>query len=626
MLQKGSNSPAIASQGALSARWLAWSGACLAVLFLLIGRAAPATDFLDPAVAFQFSAQMADATHVDVHYKIAKGYYLYKERFKFAAEPATVVLGEPAFPPAEIKYDETFGKNVEHYRNDVTVRIPVQAKGPFTFVSTAQGCADAGLCYPPQEARLALDTTVALAPGPTGGPVAATSGAAGQSTEMASIELALQGGNLFWIAVLFLGLGLLLSLTPCVWPMFPILSSIIAGDAGLCKPGASVATITITKMRGFLLAVAYSLGIAAVYTGLGVAAGLAGEGLAQELQRPPVLIGFALVLAALSLSMFGVYQLQMPSSWQTRLSAASGRAEGGRFIGVFFMGAVSALVVGPCVAAPLAGVLLYISQTHNVWIGATALFSLAIGMCFPLLILGASEGVLLPRAGAWMEAVKGVFGVLLLAVAIWMASPVLPPALDMILWALLLVVSAVFMHAFDALPKPASGWQRLWKGVGLLLFVIGVAQVIGATTGAVDPLKPLANIALRDAGQPGAAKASQLSFEEIHSISELDARLAHADKPILLDFTAEWCVACREMERNTYSDQRVAKKMGEFVLLKADVTANSDEERALMKRFSLFGPPGIILFAQDGKPLQGAAVIGYQDPDTFLTSLSRAVS
>jgi thiol:disulfide interchange protein DsbD len=443
---------------------------------------------------------------------------------------------------------------------------------------------------------------------------------------MASIQSALQGGNLFWIAVLFVGLGLLLSFTPCVWPMFPILSSIIAGDAGLCKPGASLSNITVTKMRGFLLAIAYSLGIAAVYTGLGIAAGLAGEGLAQELQRPPVLIGFALVLVALSLSMFGVYQLQMPAAWQSRLSAVSGRAEGGRFIGVFFMGAVSALVVGPCVAAPLAGVLLYISQTHNVWIGGTALFSLAIGMCSPLVVLGASEGVLLPKAGAWMEAVKGVFGVLLLAVAIWMASPVLPPALGMIFWALLFVVSAVFMHAFDALPKTASGWQRLWKGVGLFLFVVGVAQVIGATTGAVDPLKPLANVALHEGGERGVARASQLPFEEIHSIAELDARLAHADKPILLDFTAEWCVACREMERNTYSDQRVAKKMGEFVLLKADVTANSEDERALMKRFSLFGPPGIILFAQDGKPLEGAAVIGYQDPDTFLSSLSRAVS
>jgi thiol:disulfide interchange protein DsbD len=587
---------------------------------------ARATDFLDPAQAFQFSAQMADSTHVDVHYKIAKGYYLYKERFRFATESPGVKLGEPAFPPAEVKFDETFGKNVEHYREDVTVRIPVAGSGPFTLVSTAQGCADAGLCYPPQEARASLDTRTGAPP--LAGAASATGTASGERLggEMASIEAALQGGNLFWIAVLFVGLGLLLSLTPCVWPMFPILSSIIAGDAGLCETGATASKLRLTKMRGLLLAVAYSLGIAVIYTGLGVAAGLAGEGLAQELQRPAVLITFALVLALLSLSMFGVYQLQMPAAWQSRLTAVSGRAEGGRFIGVFFMGAASALVVGPCVAAPLAGVLLYISQTHNVWIGGTALFSLAIGMCLPLLVLGASEGVLLPRAGAWMEAVKGTFGVLLLAVAIWMASPVLAPSLTLMLWALLLVVSAVFMHAFDALPKPASGWQRLWKGVGLLLFIVGVAQVIGAATGAVDPLKPLANVALRDDGQGSAAKSAMPAFEEIHSISELDARLARADKPILLDFTAEWCVACKEMERNTYSDQRVARKMADFVLLKADVTANSDDERALMKRFSLFGPPGIILFAQDGKPLKGAAVIGYQGPDAFLTSLQRAFS
>ena len=512
----------------------------LMLLLMAVAAALPETahsaDFLDPAVAFKFSATMVDHDHVQVHYQIAKGYYLYKERFRFAAEPDTAKLGTPDYPPAEIKFDETFNKNVEHYRDDVTVTIPVTASAPFTLVSTAQGCADAGLCYPPQESRLQLDPSAAPAAQSSSAP-APSAGAASEGNASFSFSglSALQGGNLFWIALFFVGVGLLLSLTPCVWPMFPILSSIIAGDDAA----------HLTRARGFFLALAYSLGIAAVYTALGVAAGLAGEGLAQALQRPPVLLCFAALLALLSLSMFNVYQLQMPSAIQNRLNNMTTRAEGGRMIGVFCMGALSALVVGPCVAAPLAGTLLYISQTHNVLIGGVALFSLAIGTCVPLLILGFWEGAMLPRAGAWMESVKRVFGVLLLGVAIWMASPALPASLTLLLWAGLLVVSSVFMHAFDALPAGTAGPTRIFKGLGLLLFVIGVAQVIGAATGASDPMRPLGNIASRGTSS---SSSSALAFQTIHSGAELDQTLAHAGKPVMLDFTADWCVACKEME------------------------------------------------------------------------------
>lgn len=579
----------------------------LMALAAALPQPARSADFLDPAVAFKFSAKMIDHDHVQVHYVIAKGYYLYKERFRFAAEPDSVKLGTPDFPPAEIKFDETFNKNVEHYRDDVTVTIPVTSSAPFTLVSTAQGCADAGLCYPPQESRLQLDPNAA----PSAQASSAAAPAAGASTVGAfsfSGLSALQGGNLLWIALFFVGIGLLLSLTPCVWPMFPILSSIIAGDDAE----------HLTRARGFFLALAYSLGIAAVYTALGVAAGLAGEGLAQALQRPPVLLCFAALLALLSLSMFNVYQLQMPSAIQNRLNNMTTRAEGGRLIGVFCMGSLSALVVGPCVAAPLAGTLLYISQTHNVLIGGVALFSLAIGTCVPLLILGFWEGAMLPRAGAWMESVKRVFGVLLLGVAIWMASPALPSYLTLLLWAALLVVSSVFMHAFDALPAGTPGPTRIFKGLGLLMFVIGVAQVIGAATGASDPMRPLGNIASRGAQSP----SNSLAFQTIHSGAELDQTLAHAGKPVMLDFTAEWCVACKEMERDTYSDQRVVAKLASFTLVKADVTNNSPDERALLKRFSLFGPPGIMFFSADGKPLPAATVVGFEGPEQFLGSLS----
>jgi len=395
--------------------------------------------------------------------------------------------------------------------------------------------------------------------------------------------------------------------------MFAIVSSIIAGNDAE----------HLTRVRGFLLALAYSLGIAAIYTALGVAAGLAGEGLAQALQRPAVLLTFAAILALLSLSMFNVYQLQMPSMLQNRLNTMTTRAEGGRFVGVFCMGALSALVVGPCVAAPLAGTLLYISQTRDVLIGGVALFSLAIGTCVPLLVLGFWEGAMLPRAGAWMESVKRVFGVLLLGVAVWMASPALPSNVVLILWAALLVVSSVFMHAFDALPVGAPGVQRMIKGLGLLLFVCGVAQVIGASTGAHDPLRPLAGIASRGAVP---SDGPPLAFATIHSGGELDQQLAHSGKPLMLDFTADWCVACKEMERNTYSDQRVIAQLSRFTLVKADVTGNSPDERALLKRFSLFGPPGIMFFTADGKPLPQATVVGYQDPDQFLGSLAHVLT
>jgi thiol:disulfide interchange protein DsbD len=576
----------------------------LMALAAVLPEPAASADFLDPAVAFKFSAKMIDHDHVQVHYVIAKGYYLYKERFRFAAEPDSAKLGTPDYPPAEVKFDETFNKNVEHYRDDVVVTIPVTSNAPFTLVSTAQGCADAGLCYPPQESRLQLDPSAAMKPAGSGSWFSSLSHLSSQST--------LQGGNLIVIVLLFVVFGLGLSLTPCVWPMFPILSSIIAGNDAE----------HLTRARGFFLALAYSLGIAAVYTALGVAAGMLGEGVGQALQRPPVLLGFAILLALLSLSMFNVYQLQMPSAIQNRLNNMNARAGGGRLIGVFCMGSLSALVVGPCVAAPLAGTLLYVGQTHNVLLGAVALFSLAMGTCIPLLVLGFWEGAMLPRAGAWMEAVKRVFGVLLLGVAIWMASPALPSSLTLLLWAGLLVVSSVFMHAFDALPEGTAGPIRIFKGLGLLLFVIGVAQVIGAATGANDPMRPLGNIASRGV----ASSNSSLAFQTIHSGAELDQTLAHADKPVMLDFTADWCVACKEMERDTYSDQRVVAKLASFTLIKADVTGNSPEERALLKRFSLFGPPGIMFFTADGKPLPAATVVGFQGPEEFLGSLSNVVS
>ena len=577
-------------------------------------------DYLEPEAAFKFSARMADAKTIQITYLIADGYYMYRERLGFKAEGA--LLGTPVIPQGKIKFDDTFQKNVETYRKTLTINLPVEANGSFTLVATSQGCADKGLCYAP------MDSQATLSPNGGGGLLAAMKAAQGaqqadaamnlpQSQEIASsaigapnsvvttssisdmgsIEASLKSGKLFAILPLFLLLGLGLSFTPCVLPMVPILSSIIVGE------GAQV-----RHARGFALALAYSLGMAVIYTALGIAAGLIGEGLSASLQNPWVLSGFALLMIALSLSMFGVYQLQVPSSIQAKLTQASGTQAGGKLVGVFVMGAVSALIVGPCVAAPLAGALIYISQTRDVVIGGSALFAMAVGMSVPLLLVGLSAGSLLPRAGAWMESVKRFFGVLILAVALWMISPIMPAWMQMLGWAGLGIGYGAYL-----LWGKNRGW--LFKMAGLFFAVLGIVQLFGVATGGRDMLAPLAHFS--DNG------AKKIEFTRVKSEAELDAALVKSGgKTVMLDFYADWCVACKEMEKLTFSDPRIQTRFADMLLLQVDVTANSADDKAILKRFKLFGPPGIIFFDRQGREIQGGRVIGYQNAEKFLQSLT----
>nr|WP_217346537.1 protein-disulfide reductase DsbD [Noviherbaspirillum sp. L7-7A]MBV0880993.1 protein-disulfide reductase DsbD [Noviherbaspirillum sp. L7-7A] len=579
-----------------------WLGLLAMLLSLFAPAVRAADDYLEPEAAFRFASRMLDPGTVEVTYQIAEGYYMYRERFAFRAEGAT--LGEPVIPPGKVKFDETFQKDVETYRKTVVITIPVQAAGPFLLVATSQGCADKGLCYTP------MDSQARLSPTGGGGLLAAARGldAQGASTaptaspatdsEMGRIESSLRSGRLLAIMPLFLLLGLGLSFTPCVLPMVPILSFIIVGE------GAKA-----TRLRGFVLSATYSLGMAIVYTLLGVSAGLLGEGLSAALQNPWVLSAFALLMAMLSLSMFGVYQLQMPAMVQTRLTQLSEKQTAGKLAGVFVMGALSALIVGPCVAAPLAGALLYISQTRDVVVGGSALFAMAVGMSIPLLAIGLSAGALLPRAGAWMEAVKRFFGVLMLAVALWMVAPVLPGWLQMAGWAAL----GIGYGAWLIVPRGA-GWRS--KLAGMLFMLLGAVQLAGLASGGRDPLAPLAHLG---------SDHHVTRFERVRSIAELDAALAQAKaqgKPAMLDFYADWCVSCKEMEKLTFTDARVRQQFEGMVLLQADVTANNADDRALLKRFRLFGPPGIILFGKDGVETTQGRVIGYQDADRFLRSLA----
>jgi thiol:disulfide interchange protein DsbD len=475
--------------------------------------------------------------------------------------------------------------------------VPVDAVGPFTLTATGQGCADQGLCYPPMQSSITLDPAIVSASTAVSSGTTDAAPGAPPDSETGRIEASLNSGKLLTILPLFLLLGLGLAFTPCVLPMVPILSSIIVGD----RAGAA-------RGRGLLLSAVYALGMAIVYTMLGVAAGLAGEGLAAALQNPWVLGAFALLMVALSLSMFGVYQLQMPAAIQAKLVHASEKQSAGKLAGVFVMGALSALIVGPCVAAPLAGTLVFISHTRDVLVGGSALFAMAAGMSIPLLLVGASAGALLPRAGAWMNAISRFFGVLMLATALWMVSPVIPPVLQMAGWAALGIGYGAWL-----LRPGNGGWFA--KAAAMVFAALGLLQLVGLATGSRDPLAPLAQL--------NGNSATPVHFTRVHSVQQLDAMVAGAQvKPVMLDFYADWCVSCKEMEKLTFTDPRVRTRFADMVLLQADVTANDADDKALLKRFNLFGPPGIIFFDRQGREISGGRVIGYQDADKFLRSLS----
>lgn len=572
---------------------------------ILLGLALPvaAQEFLDPLVAFKPEARALDDKTVEVRYSIAKGYYLYRDKFRFAAEGAT--LGTPVFPAGKQKHDDNFG-DVEVYYKSVVIRLPLSANqsGPITLKVTAQGCADAGVCYPPQEQKLSVTLP---APGST--PAAVPDAAGDESGHIAGL---LQNAG-FWLAVsTFFGFGLLLALTPCVFPMIPILSGIIVGQGH-----------HVSRSKSFLLSLAYVLGMAVTYAALGVAAGLTGTLLSAALQNPWVLGAFAAVFVVLSFSMFGFYELQLPSFLQSKLSEEASHLHGGHLAAVFAMGALSAVIVGPCVAAPLAGALLYIGQSGDAVLGGAALFAMALGMGVPLLLVGLSATTLLPRSGPWMEAVKKAFGVILLGTALWLVSPVLPAALVMAGWALLLIVPAVFMHALDPLPATAKGWQRFWKGIGIVMLLAGAALVVGLAAGSRDPLQPLKGVVAANAAAGGGAEAPALPFVRVKSVADLETRVKAAGKPVMLDFYADWCVSCKEMERFTFADPKVRAKLAGFTLLQADVTANSEDDKALLQRFKLFGPPGIIFFDAAGQEIAGLRVVGFQEATPFLQVLQR---
>jgi thiol:disulfide interchange protein DsbD len=621
----------VASAGLLAAGSSSATGSStgLSVLQTLFGGADKGSDLLPPDQAFQVTIHARDATTLAADLAPAKDYYLYRDRTKFRVQsPAGITIANVDLPRGEIKDDPAFGK-VEVYRHPVQAIITLNRKnldaGRLALHATYQGCNEPiGVCYPPIEKNYDVALPAAAAGGTTDSvqelsqravsDAAITNSAAAfpgidESTRIVRI---FQHGNLWIIVAAFFGFGVLLAFTPCMLPMIPILSGIVVGQGR-----------QLTKSRALGLPSVYVLGMAITYALAGVAAGLTGTLLSAALQTPWVLGSFAALFVILAFSMFGFYELQLPASWQTRLANVSGRLKGGKLAGVFAMGVLSALIVGPCVAAPLAGALLYIGQTHDVVLGGSALFAMAIGMGVPLIAIGTSAGVLLPRAGPWMDGIKKFFGIVLLGVAIWTISPLIPVVVQMLLWAALLIISAIYLHVLDLLPQPSPGFMRLGKGVGVIALVTGTALLIGVLSGSRDVPQPLA--ALRSAGDAAAVDPAPVQFRRIKNIADLNTQLQAAHgRYVMLDFWAEWCISCKEMERYTFTDQRVKARLKDVVLLRADVTANDAQDQTLLKHFSLFGPPGIIFFDPQGKEIAFRA-IGYQPPREFLASLDRVL-
>lgn len=585
--------------------------------------------------AFRFYAEVRDPQTLWVGWQVASGYYLYREKFALAlSAPQGLKLGHYEIPHGEAKQDPEFGP-VEVFHQDLGFTVPLvrasAAAETITLQAGFQGCAERGVCYPPMEKTVVLElpagtpgVTPAVTPASAAplageceiGPPAGFVETEGLSEQCAIAERLRKDS--IWLTVLsFLGMGLLLAFTPCVFPMIPILSGIIVGHGH-----------QITTARAFLLSLSYVLASALAYTLFGVLAGLFGSNLQALFQDPRVIVAFSGLFVLLALSMFDLFTLQLPGFVQSRLSVLSSKQHGGTLAGAAVMGALSALIVGPCVAAPLAGALIFIGQTGDALLGGVALFALGLGMGLPLLVIGASAGKLLPRAGTWMNTVKAVFGVGLLGIAVWLLERILPPAATLLLWALLLIVPAIYMGALDALPAVSSGWRKLWKGMGIAMLAYGVLLLIGVASNGTDPLQPLRGVSGAVVTAGGKSGPQSLAFRSVKSVLDLKKAIADADargQTVMLDFYADWCVSCKEMEHYTFMDPRVIEALNGVVLLKADVTENSEQNTLLMKHFNLVGPPATLFFGADGEELKALRVIGYMEADGFLAHLRKVL-
>ena len=581
--------------------------------FGLSGVAGAMGEFLPVDEAFHPYAEPIDGNTVEVSFQIADGYYLYKDKITANSKSSQIQLGKIDLPKGKTKKDEYFGET-EVYFNDVFGKVSLARGTPdattLDFDLNYQGCAVDGICYAPTTRKMtvslpAATKVVELPDRP------ADSAPVSEQDKLAQL---ITHASLLVVVATFFGAGLLLAFTPCVLPMVPILSGIIAGDGD-----------NVGAVRGFMLALSYVMGMALVYTAAGVAAAAAGLQLQATFNQPWILILFAGLFVVLSFGMFGMFDLQMPSAIQTRLASASGNQKSGTAIGAFVMGALSALIVTACVAPALIAALTVMAQSGDMLRGGMALFAMSLGMGAPLLAVGAAQGKLLPKAGIWMVAIKSAFGFMMLGLAIWMLSRILPGSVTLALWGLLVFISGIFLGGLTTLTVDSSGTQKLGKGFGLLAVVYGIVLLFGSLTGGTNPLQPLASFKISESGAP--ALQHKVQFQRIKTVEDLDLAIKNAaadGKTVMLDFYADWCVSCIEMEEYTFIDQDVQAALSATVLLQADVTENDEQDQVLLKRFGVFGPPTIIFFSRDGQQLRGHEVVGYMKAPEFAAHIRKA--
>jgi thiol:disulfide interchange protein DsbD len=579
-------------------------------------------DILEVDDAFQLSTEI-EGNRFIARWVIAEGHYLYQDKMDIIPSDEKIDTLPMQLSPAEEKQDPIFNKLLYVYHDSAEVALPItntNGAEDAVFKIKYQGCSEiSGICYPPQTREISIrlpEIIGAATAGPDSADIAATAGGADVVSEQDRIANTLKQGDTWVTLLVFFGAGLLLALTPCVFPMIPILMGIIVGQGE-----------NQTMRSTFMLSLVYVLAMALTYTVVGILVGLSGENIQAWFQNPWIISAFVAIFIALSFSMFGFYELQMPASIQSKITQISNSQQGGTLTGVAIMGFLSALIVGPCVTAPLVGALIYIAETGDAALGGFALFSLSMGMGTPLLAIGASAGKVLPKAGPWMDAVKAVFGVMLLGLGIWMLERVAPAAFTMALWAALLIVSAVYMGAIDSLSDDASGWRKLWKGTGLLLLVYGIVLIIGLASGGRDIFHPLKGIAI--SGGTGTEQAAHMQFKQIKGVDGLNAALAEASsqgKTVMLDFYADWCISCKEMEVLTFTDAGVQQALANTVLLQADVTPNDEQDKALYKHFGIIGPPSIMFFDSNGNERKNFRVVGFVPADKFSAHVKQALN
>jgi thiol:disulfide interchange protein DsbD len=593
-------------------------------------------DFLAPEQAFIFSASADSPERVRLNWVIAPGYYLYRDRIKASSDAATPSVGAPEFPQGQVKNDEYFGKQVV-YHNELVIPLPVKRSGggelklPLTV--TYQGCAEAGLCYPPVTHNVTVllpataDSGAGAGPGASASATATGTAPATYVSEQDRLAALLRSGSLAAVLLQFFVGGLLLAFTPCVLPMVPILSGLIVGQ------GKSV-----TTARAFSLSLTYVLGMAVTYTITGALFAAAGKQVQAVFQQPWIIVLFAALFVAMALSMFGLFTLQMPGFIQTRVAQLSNRQRGGSFGGVAVMGMLSALIVTTCVGPVLVAALIVIGQTGDVLRGAAALFAMSLGMGVPLLIVGSSAGRWMPRAGAWMDSVKRLFGALMLALAAWMLGRIVPARWTLLLFAVPAVAAAIVLWGFvpvaharrairaggdrAATQSPPVASPALWvaRSAALLVALYALALLLGAARGGEDLLHPLAS---------RSAAMDEPAFTSISSVADLQREVqaaTAAHQAVMLDFYADWCTSCKEMQRYTFTDPGVRDALKSVRLLRADVTANNADDQALLHQFQIYGPPTIAIYDAFGHEHQEYRVVGYMKAPEFAALLHQALA